>query len=101
MTLDDLDGRLFCDVPEVARMTGRDERTVRESIKAGQIPGTQIGKQYLVPASWLRGQVSPTQVTSPGNAVPDMEQLADLLMDRLVARFARMFGAMGDAETAV
>jgi helix-turn-helix protein len=101
MTLDDLGDRLFCDVPELARITGRDERTVRESIKAGQIPGTQIGKQYLVPTAWLRGQVSPAQVTSGGTSAPDMEQLADLLMDRLVVRFARMFAAVGDVEAAV
>ena len=90
--LDELDGRLFADVPEVARLTGRDPRTIRAAAEAGQIPATKVGKNYAIPTSWIReqmGQTGPVAKTAP----LDLDDLADKVADRLFARFARVLGA--------
>lgn len=91
--LDELADRLFADVPEIARITGRDQRTIRAAAEAGQIPATKVGKKYMIPTSWLREQMS-----QPAAAAPDLDELADQVADRLFARFARMFGAMLNGE---
>jgi excisionase family DNA binding protein len=99
--LDELADRLFADVPEVARLTGRDQRTIRAAAEAGQIPSTKVGKKYLIPTAWLREQMS-----EPGGAaatpIPDLDDLADKVADRLFARFGRAFAtlAAGEAEGA-
>lgn len=90
MTLDDLDGRLFAYVSEVAQILGRDQRTVRAAIRAGQIPATKTGQRYIVRVSWLREQAGSAAVPSPA-AVPDLEELADRVADRLFARFIGLF----------
>ncbi len=54
LTLADLDGRLFADVPEVAELMRSDARTVRRAIEAGEIPATRVGQRWRVPTSWLR-----------------------------------------------
>jgi len=51
--------RQFFSIPEAARLFGCDERTVRESVKAGDIPATQLGCKWFVPTAWLRKQVEP------------------------------------------
>jgi excisionase family DNA binding protein len=101
MTLDDLGDRLFAYVPEVAQVLGRDERTVRAAIKAGQIPATKTGQRYIVRVSWLREQAGqPAPVPA---AMPDLdelaERLADRVADRVIARFARLFGAKTGDES--
>lgn len=81
MTLDDLGDRLFAYVPEVAQILGRDERTVRAAIKAGQIPATKAGQRYIVRVSWLREQAgAPAPPASA--AVPDLDELADRVADQ-------------------
>jgi len=90
MTLDDLGDKLFAYVPEVAQILGRDERTVRAAIRAGQIPATKTGQRYIVRVSWLREQAGqPAPVPA---AMPDLDELADRVADRVFARFARLFG---------
>ena len=90
MTLDDLGDKLFAYVPEVAEILGRDERTVRAAIRAGQIPATKTGQRYIVRVSWLREQAG--QPGPAPAAMPDLDELADRVADRVFARFARLFG---------
>lgn len=52
--LADLEGKLFADVPETAALLRIDQRTVRRSIEAGDIPGIRTGQRWRVPTSWLR-----------------------------------------------
>jgi excisionase family DNA binding protein len=53
-TIADLDGQLFADVPEVADVLRIDQRTVRRSIEAGDIPAIRTGQRYRIPTAWLR-----------------------------------------------
>jgi hypothetical protein len=52
--LDDLSGKLFASVPEVAAVLRSDPRSIRRAIAAGDIPCTRIGPRSLVPVAWLR-----------------------------------------------
>ena len=52
--LADLAGQLFADVPETAEVLRIDQRTVRRSIEAGDIPAIRTGQRWRVPTSWLR-----------------------------------------------
>jgi excisionase family DNA binding protein len=52
--LADLEGRLFASVPETAVVLRSDQRTVRRSIAAGDIPATAVGRVWRVPVTWLR-----------------------------------------------
>ncbi len=52
--LADLAGQLFAEVPEVAVVLRIDQRTVRRSIEAGDIPGIRTGTRWRVPTAWLR-----------------------------------------------
>jgi excisionase family DNA binding protein len=91
MTLDDLDGQLFADVPQVASILGLDERTVRKAAAAGEIPANRVGNKWVIPTAWLREQAG---ATSSAEAIaPDLDELADRVADRMFARFARLFGA--------
>lgn len=96
MTLDDLDGRLFASTPEVAAILGRDPRTLRRAAEAGQIAGARkVGKNWLFPVAWLQEQAG---MAAPAQAPQvDYDKLADLVTDRLIARFARIFGGSGEA----
>jgi hypothetical protein len=93
MTLDDLGDRLFAYVPEVARILGRDERTVRAAIKVGQIPATKTGQRYIVRVAWLREQAGEAS-TAQRAPLPDLDELADRVADRVIARFADIFSMM-------
>lgn len=97
MTLDDLGDRLFAYVPEVAQILGRDERTVRAAIRAGQIPATKTGQRYIVRVSWLREQAG--QSVTAQAAVPDLDDLADRVADRVFARFAGLFASRASGNT--
>jgi excisionase family DNA binding protein len=90
MNLDELDGRLFADVPEVAEITGLDPRTIRRAAEAKEIPAHKVGTKWMIPTSWLREQAGTP--TPPVPVMPDVDQLADLVADRLFARFVRLFG---------
>jgi excisionase family DNA binding protein len=95
MTLDDLGGRTFAYVPEVAQILGRDERTVRAAIRAGQIPATRTGQRYIVRVAWLREQAG--EATAQPGVLPDLDELADRVADRVIARFADIFSMMAPA----
>lgn len=56
LTPDQLASQLFADVPEVAALLRIDQRTVRRSIEAGDIPAIRTGQRWRVPTSWLRQQ---------------------------------------------
>lgn len=99
MTLDDLGDRLFAYVPEVAQILGRDERTVRSAIQAGQIPASKTGTRYIVPIRWLREQAGEPSVQQAAAATPDLDELADRVAERLFARFADLFIARAKGET--
>jgi len=94
-TLSDLGDRLFADVPEVASITGRDERTIRKAAQAGEIPATKVGTKYMIPMAWLRAQAGESE---PAAAVqPDLDELADRVADRLLTRFGRLFAALASS----
>jgi Helix-turn-helix domain len=84
VTLNDLSGQTFCDVPQVAAVLNRDERTVRRALEAGKIPGRKVGNRWAVPVSWLRQEAG---VSEPA---PDTGVLADQVANRVVARLARL-----------
>ena len=90
-TLGDLAGQFFADVPQVASILGRDERTIRRAIEAGKIPGQKIGAKWAVPTSWLREQAG---VPEPS---PDLDELASKVADQVVARLAGLLAQAGDA----
>jgi excisionase family DNA binding protein len=97
VTLDELEGRLFADIPQAAAILGRDERTVRRAAAEGEIPATKVGAKYLIPVAWLREQAGePSAAAAP---LPDLDELADRVADRVLARLARLFGD-GAGETA-
>lgn len=54
LTIADLDGRLFAEVPEVAQLMRSDARTIRRAIERGEIPAVRTGQRWRVPMSWLR-----------------------------------------------
>ena len=99
MTLNDLDGQNFAGVPEATEIIGGcDPRTVRAEIRAGRIPATRVGTRWMVPVAWLREQVlGGTRSAQPPTPAIDVDQLADRVADRLVARFAGIFRMMAPA----
>jgi len=92
-TLNDLAGQVFADVPAVARILGRDERTVRRGIEAGKIPGQKVGARWVVPVAWLREQAGTPEPS------PDVDELADKVAARVLARLARLLAAAGDTAS--
>ena len=96
-TLDDLSGKIFASVPEVADIIGRDERTVRKCAESGLIPGQKIGANWSIPVAWLRQQAGLPEPT-PATAAPDLDALANKVADRVVARLAGLFRRGQDAE---
>jgi excisionase family DNA binding protein len=88
-----LDGRLFADVPQAAAILSRDERTVRKAAAEGEIPATKVGQKWLIPTAWLREQAG---LAAPAPAVPDLDELADRVADRVFARFVRLLGGGSD-----
>ena len=105
-TLDDLDGRLFASVPEVASLLRRDQRTIRRGIEAGTIPATRAGATWSIPTSWLReraGVAEPAAVAfdSAALAAEITARVTAALADEVVARLlAGRAGAGDGAETA-
>lgn len=89
-TLADLGERLFADVPQAADILGRDPRTIRRAAEAGDIPASKVGSKWMIPTAWLREQAGMPAPAAP--VMPDLDQLADLVADRLFARFVRLFG---------
>jgi hypothetical protein len=91
-TLGDLAGRVFADVPEVASIMRRDERTIRHGIEAGRIPAQKIGAKWAIPVAWIRqqaGEPEPSQYA---------DELADQVADRVVERLARLLAPKGDGN---
>ena len=94
-TLSDLAaGKLFIGVPEVASITGRDERTIRKAAEKGEIPARKVGANWLIPVAWLREQARVPETS------PDTDELADRVADRVLARLAGLFtrGPCGDGQ---
>ena len=91
-TWNDLAGQVFADVPQVADITGRDQRTIRRALEAGRIPGQKVGANWLIPTSWLREQAGMPEPP------PDADELADQVADRVLARLAGLFRRGQDAE---
>ena len=99
-TLGDLAaGQLFIGVPEVASITGRDERTIRKAVEKGEIPGQKLGARWSVPTSWVRQQAGITEA-APAAVAADPDALADRVAARVLARLARLLagGACGDGQ---
>ncbi|SRR5579875_1531656 len=92
ITLADLDGRLFADVPEAAAILGCDERTLRKDIREGRIPHVKTGSRYRVKVEWLRQQAGETPQPA---ALPDLDELADLVAERVARRIFGAFAALG------
>ena len=90
-TLADLDGRLFADVPQAASILGLDERTVRKAAAAGEIPAEKIGAKWMIRTAWLREQAG--NAAPPVPAVPDLDELAERMIEKFFTRLARVFGA--------
>jgi excisionase family DNA binding protein len=57
IALDELRGRLFLTVTEVASITDTDPRTVRRAIDQGDIPARRIGRNVRIPAATFWPQV--------------------------------------------
>jgi hypothetical protein len=96
----DLDEQqLFIDVPAVARILGRDERTVRKAVEAGTIPGQKFGARWSIPTAWVRQQAGITEV-APAAVTPDLDALASRVADQVIARLAGLFtqGSCGDGQ---
>jgi len=72
---------------------GLDPRTVRRAIAAGEIPARRVGTKLLIPVTWLREQVAGSAPES-ASASLDVDQLADSVADRVIARLACAFGGM-------
>lgn len=95
MNLDELDGRLFASTTEAAAiLDGLDPRTVRRAIAAGEIPGRRVGNKLLIPVAWLRAQVGGGASKEPSKTVSDLDQLADKVADRVVAKVFAAFAAL-------
>lgn len=56
-----LDGRLFLTVTEFAELTRVDERTVRRSIEADEIPAVRMGRTIRIPVPKVREMLGLTE----------------------------------------
>jgi hypothetical protein len=83
-TLSDLAGQIFADVPQVASILGRDERTIRRAIEARKIPGQKVGSRWVIPVAWIRQQAGEPEPSS------DADELASRVAAQVVARLARL-----------
>lgn len=70
MTLDELQGRLFLTVAEVAEVLRTDPRTIRRGIEEEAIPGRRIGGVIRIPTqaflAWA--QLAPPDVSAAGDS---------------------------------
>lgn len=100
MTAIDLDGRNFVPVADAAEVLDHmDPRTVRAAAAAGEIPAVRVGARWMIPTAWLRQQINGgVQPTEPEL---DLDQLAERVADRVIARFASLFaGPQRQVESA-
>jgi excisionase family DNA binding protein len=58
VTLDDLKGRNFVAVWEVAAILELDRRTIRSAARDGRIPSVKAGSSYRIPVAWLLSAAS-------------------------------------------
>ena len=54
VTLEQLEGRGFAEVWEVAAILEADRRTIRSQCRKGEIPYVKLGATYRIPVAWLR-----------------------------------------------
>lgn len=97
MITDDLNGRNFATVVETAAVLTADPRTIRAGIKAGEIPGVQIGSRWMVPTAWLRQQVNGG--IQEANSGVDLDQLADRIAEHVAAKVLGAFAALASSVT--
>ena len=84
----DLDEQqLFVDIPTVARVLGRDARTVRRCVESGEIPGQKFGARWSVPAAWVREQAGITEAATAATAL-DADTFANAVAARVTATLA-------------
>jgi hypothetical protein len=96
-TLSDLAaGQLFIGVPEVASITGRDERTIRRAVEKAEIPGQKVGANWMIPVAWIRQQAGVAESAAAGT--PALDELADQVAARVLARLARLLAQAGDGS---
>ena len=50
--------KAFLGVPELARITGLDAKSIRKAVEAQQIPALRIGRVWRVPRWWVDQQRS-------------------------------------------
>lgn len=54
-----VEGALFYSASDVARITGRDEKTIKAMVARGLIPAERRENRYAIPASWVRSLEQP------------------------------------------
>ena len=94
MILDELAGKNYASTTQAAGLLdGADPRTVRRMCESGAIPSIRVGVRYMIPVSWLREHLG-GEHAEPAPVLPDLDDLADRLADRMFARLARAFAGL-------
>jgi excisionase family DNA binding protein len=74
-------------VAEAACRLDIDPHTLYAAVNAGTVPARRIGRSVRVPAAW----VDAAGASANGHTPPlDIDELADAVADRLVARLVRL-----------
>jgi hypothetical protein len=95
VTLDDLTGQNYASTTEVAELwDGADPRTVRRMAERGEIPSIRVGVRYMIPVEWLRQQAGMAAPKPIATAAVDLDQLADRVAGRVVARILSSFASL-------
>lgn len=76
---------------QVAEILGISQQQVRDGIKAGQIPGYQIGSLYLVPKAKLDEMLAP-RATVEAN-VDLAKQIAREMVNEMFSKLSMMVGS--------
>lgn len=70
MTLDQLDGRLTCSVPEAGQLLGIGKNAAYEAANRGEIPTLRFGSRLVVPVPRLLSLVGARPPTSARSTPP-------------------------------
>lgn len=74
-----------------ALMMEADARSGSTPHQNGEIPARKVGARWAIPTAWLREQAGAPEPS------PDVDELADQVAARVVARLARLLAQAGDA----
>jgi excisionase family DNA binding protein len=83
-------------VPEAARLVQRNPETIRRWIRAGKVPSTKVGTQYLIDpgdlravgeGQWVHEAALPYAAASPGQARSRVDPWLTTIVGRLVHEF--------------